>query len=116
MPRPGRVKAASAEGVRAVLDRFLPVASAPGSEAGVYRVGGVAWGPGSGPVQVIPGGRRGRNHPPPRDPGRPAQMARRPAKARATVSSSAYWTFEPAGRPCARRETVTPVAARRSAR
>jgi hypothetical protein len=42
------------------------------------------------------------------------QSARRPANALATVTSSAYWTFEPAGRPWASRVTTTPEAASRS--
>ncbi len=41
---------------------------------------------------------------------------RRPAKARAKVSSSACSNPPPAGMPCARRETRTPRGARRSAR
>ena len=47
--------------------------------------------------------------------GEAAQSARRPANARAMVSSSAYSRSEPAGRPCAGRETVTPRLASRSA-
>jgi hypothetical protein len=43
-----------------------------------------------------------------------ASRLRRPARARATVSSSAYWRSAPAGRPWARRVRRTPVS--RSAR
>jgi hypothetical protein len=49
-------------------------------------------------------------------PTRVSQRARRPAKARATVTSSAYCTFEPAGSPWASRVTGTPAAASTSAR
>jgi hypothetical protein len=46
--------------------------------------------------------------------GRP-QSARRPANARAMVSSSAYSRSDPAGKPCAGRDTVTSSFASRSA-
>jgi len=46
----------------------------------------------------------------------PASRPRRPARARAMVSSSAYCRSAPAGRPWARRVTRTPKASRRSAR
>ena len=43
------------------------------------------------------------------------QIDRRPANARAIVSSSAYSRSDPAGSPCAGRDTVTPRPASRSA-
>jgi hypothetical protein len=46
---------------------------------------------------------------------RQPQRARRPANARAMVSSSAYSRSDPAGSPCAGRDTVTPDFASRSA-
>ena len=55
----------------------------------------------------------GRNPGPGATPDAPGrdQSARRPANARATVSSSAYSRSAPAGSPWASRETVTPWAA-----
>jgi hypothetical protein len=104
------------QGRSRVLDRFLPVAPAAGSGTGVYA-------PDGGGVGARA---RARTNQPWRSttmreltflgPRRLGQIARRPAKARATVSSSAYWTLEPAGSPCARRVTVIPVEPRRSAR
>jgi len=46
----------------------------------------------------------------------PESRLRRPASARAIVSSSAYWRSAPAGRPWASRVSRTPEPSRRSAR